>query len=247
MHSRNGCFLKCINYIFNKDFSMEYFDFIQSHKKRTNVMTRCRIPEFCERYIIDIGLYDPKSKRILPRNVKQRDTCVHIQKNHYHFIWKKNRKDSLLNGVEEMDRNIKLVKNQNNLKQRIRYRFPKHETKGQLDNMFVFDLETYNDQEFADAYAAGLYDVNQLRDRWDRDLNPDEIVIEKENVTVFDGSNENPVMNMPNYISENYDGDERSYIDKDGDEIVSSFRLLMVAHISSDFDSWVLLNPLVKG
>ena len=46
--SGNGCFLKCINYIFKKDFSTEYFEFIQSYKRRTNVMTRCRIPEFCK-------------------------------------------------------------------------------------------------------------------------------------------------------------------------------------------------------
>ena len=29
--------------------------------------------EFCERYKIYLGSYDPKSKRVLPRNVKQRD------------------------------------------------------------------------------------------------------------------------------------------------------------------------------
>ena len=46
--SGNGCFLKCINYIFDKDFSTEYFEFIQSYKRRTNVMTQCRIPEFCK-------------------------------------------------------------------------------------------------------------------------------------------------------------------------------------------------------
>ena len=45
--SGNGCFLKCINYIFKKDFSTEYFEFIQSHKRRKNFMTLCRIPEFC--------------------------------------------------------------------------------------------------------------------------------------------------------------------------------------------------------
>ena len=56
----------------------------------------------------------------------------------------------------------------------------------------------------------------------------------------FYGSNGNPVENMLNYVSENYDGDERTYIDKDGDEIVSSYRLLMVAHNSSGFDSWVV-------
>ena len=53
-------------------------------------------------------------------------------------------------------------------------------------------------------------------------------------------------MNMLKYISENYEGDERTYIDKDGDEIVSSYRLLLVAHNSSGFDSWVVLNSLIK-
>ena len=70
-------------------------------------MRRCRIPEFRERYKIDIGIYDPKSKRILPRNVKQKDLCVHIRKNHYCVIWKKKRKDSSLNGVDEIDKKFK--------------------------------------------------------------------------------------------------------------------------------------------
>ena len=112
--------------------------------------------------------------------------------------------------------------------------------------MFVFDLETHNDQEFAGAYAAGLYDVNHLRDKSDRDLTFDETVIEKSKVTVSLASNGNPVMNMLKYISENYDGNERTYIDKDEDEIVSSYRHLLVAHNSSGFDSWVVLNSLVK-
>ena len=247
--SGNGCFLKCINYIFNKDFNAEYFEFIKSFKRRTNVMARCRIPEFCKRYKIDIGIYDLNSKRILPWTVKQKNICVHIHKNHYCVIWKKNRKDSLLNGVNEIDENFRYVKNkinENNLKQRIRYRFPKHETIDQLENVFVFDLETHIDQEFAEPYAAGLYDVNRLRDRWYRDLTSDELPIEKQNVTVFDASNGNCVMNMLKHISENYNGDERTYIDKDGDEIVSSYRLLLVAHNSSGFDSWVVLNSLVK-
>ena len=48
--SGNGCFLVCINYIFKKDFSMEYFEFIQSYKRRPNVMSCCRI-KFCNIYI----------------------------------------------------------------------------------------------------------------------------------------------------------------------------------------------------
>ena len=53
-------------------------------------------------------------------------------------------------------------------------------------------------------------------------------------------------MNMLKYISENYDGDERTYNDKEGDEIVSSYGLFLVAHNSSGFDSWVVLNSLVE-
>ena len=87
--SGNGCFLKCINHIFDKDFSTEYFEFIKSYKRRPNVMARCRIPEFCKRYKIVIGIYDLDSKRILPWTAKQKNSCVHIHKNHYCVIWKK--------------------------------------------------------------------------------------------------------------------------------------------------------------
>ena len=71
--------------------------------------------------------------------------------------------------------------------------------------MFVFDLETCKDQKFAEAYTAGLYVVNRLRDKGNRDLTPDEIVTKKDNITFLDdGSNENSVMDMLKYISENY-------------------------------------------
>ena len=112
--------------------------------------------------------------------------------------------------------------------------------------MFVLDLQTHNNQKFAEAYTARFFDKNRLRDRRDGELTTDELVIEKENVTVFNGSNGNLVMNLPNYISENYEGDGGKYIDKDGGEIVSSYRLLLVAHNSSGFDNWVVLNSSIK-
>ena len=77
-------------------------------------------------------------------------------------------------------------------------------------------------------------------------MTPDELILERKNVTVFDTSNGNCVMNMLKRISENYEGDERTYIDKDGNEIISSYKLLLVAHNSSGFDSWVVLNSLIK-
>ena len=72
-------------------------------------MSRCRLPELCHRYKIDIGSYDPKSKRILPRNIKQKDECVHIQKKSLLCCLEKSREDSLLNVVEEIDMNFKFV------------------------------------------------------------------------------------------------------------------------------------------
>ena len=51
-------------------------------------------------------------------------------------------------------------------------------------------------------------------------------------------------MKMLEQISENYEGDYRLYIEKDGDERVSSYRILLLAHNSSSFDSWVVFNSL---
>ena len=62
--------------------------------------------------------------------------------------------------IETKFENVKSKINEKNLKRKIRYRFPEHETIDRLENVFVFDLETHNNQEFAGAYAAGLYDVN---------------------------------------------------------------------------------------
>ena len=39
----NACFLKCNIFIFKKNFSIEYFEFIQLFKRKTKVMTRSKI------------------------------------------------------------------------------------------------------------------------------------------------------------------------------------------------------------
>ena len=52
-------------------------------------MTRYRIPEFCERYKIDIGIYNLTRRRILPRSVKHREKRLYIFKNHYCVLKKK--------------------------------------------------------------------------------------------------------------------------------------------------------------
>ena len=84
----------------------------------------------------------------------------------------KNRRDCLLNWAKEMEiifKNVEKKRNENNLSQRIRYWFPKRKTIDHLEKMFLFELETYKDQEFAETYAAGLFVVNRLQDSCDRD------------------------------------------------------------------------------
>ena len=53
-------------------------------------------------------------------------------------------------------------------------------------------------------------------------------------------------MNLLKYISDNYEGDERTYNNKDGVEIGSWYRPLLVTHNSSGFDSWLVLSFLVE-
>ena len=43
---------------------------------RPNVISRSRIPKFCQSYRKTNVIYDLESKRILPRTAKQRDKCV---------------------------------------------------------------------------------------------------------------------------------------------------------------------------
>ena len=110
----------------------------------------------------------------------------------------------MVNGVGEIEASFKYTKNkinENNLSHRIRYTVPRQVKINQLENVIVFDLETYNDQKIAERYEVGLCDVNRLRVRWDGDLTTDEIVTEKD-VFVSDGTNENLARNMLKKIKE---------------------------------------------
>ena len=82
------CFIKCINYFSNKDYTKEFLTFIRTEQRRSNVMTSARIQPFCEKYNINIGCFD--GTRINPRNLTQRDTSLFIYNNHFCLLWKSN-------------------------------------------------------------------------------------------------------------------------------------------------------------
>ena len=88
--------------------------------------------------------------------------------------------------------------------------------------------------------------MNRLRGKRYQNLPPKELQTKRKHDFVSDKSCGNPIMKMFEKISENYEGDEKTLIDKDGDEIVSSCRLLLVAHNSTGLDSWVVLYYLFK-
>ena len=75
-------------------------------------------------------------------------------------------------------------------------------------------------------------------------MTPEEIETGGENVFVSDKSGGNHITNMPENISKNSKGDEKSYLDKEGDEIVTSCKILFLSHNDIDFDSWLVLNLL---
>ena len=53
-------------------------------------------------------------------------------------------------------------------------------------------------------------------------------------------------MNITNYISENYEGDETIFDDRNGDVVVSSYILLLVGLKASGFDGLAVINSLDK-
>ena len=108
--------------------------------------------------------------------------------------------------------------------------------------MFVCGFETYNDHDFAGAYAAFFYDANRLRDRWDKGLSHEETDVKTKTVIIFKKTNGNAIINLIKFFSENYEGDERFYVDKEGDEVLSSYRKILLAQNKSWFQSLVELN-----
>ena len=75
-----NCFIKCINYFTEKDYTEELLTLIRSEKYRSGVITSARIQPINRKYNINTGCFG--GTRINPRNIIQRDTSLFIPKNH---------------------------------------------------------------------------------------------------------------------------------------------------------------------
>ena len=58
----NECFRKCLEFIYKKDFSQHYREFIRESQRNKNIMTSAKIQPFCKKHDIDLGIYDLKQK-----------------------------------------------------------------------------------------------------------------------------------------------------------------------------------------
>ena len=97
--------------------------------------------------------------------------------------------------------------------------------------------------------------MNRLREWWNREETPEEIEIEREKAIVFDNEAETLSKKCLKLSKKNArererererERDERTYIDKEGDEIVSSYRIFLLAQNACGFNSGVALKPLDK-
>ena len=246
----NECFRKCLEFIYEKDFTKKYHDFIKNSKTTKNIMTSAKIQPFCKKYNINLGVYNINQQEILPRYVTERRLCLIIHENHFCVIWKR-KNTSFTNAIKELEDNFKYEDNQisdNILKQVQEYKFPISNEKDCLYAVFAFDLETANVdyKQYCVPYAAGCYHLNRLKECYNGNLSEDELKIERENVHIFDYKNKNPVMDMINFIVKNYKGKPKFFKDKDGNYKISCYKYQRLAHNASGFDNVIVLNSLPK-
>ena len=122
----NECFRKCLEFIYKKDFSEQYREFIQDSRGNKNIMTSARIQPFCKIHKINLGNYNINQQEILPRSVTERRLCLYIHENHFCVIWKTN-KSTFTDAIKKLKDNFKHETNQisdNILKQVQEYKFP---------------------------------------------------------------------------------------------------------------------------
>ena len=168
------CFIKCINYFTNKDYTEEFLTFIRSEQRRSNVMTSARIQPFCRKYNISIGCFD--GTRINPQNLTQRDTSLFIYNNHFCLIWKS---DGIsFNQVIEnkLKPNFKVVDNvvsDKHVKSFNKYEYNPKKVKSPSTNIVVYDLETFSKFR-AVPYCSCIYRLRKISGKYHRDISEQE-------------------------------------------------------------------------
>ena len=153
----NECFRKCLEFIYKKDFSHQYRENIKESQGNKNIMTSAKIQPFCKKHKINLGVYNPKQQKSLPRSVTEQKICLFNHKNQFCVIWKREKTNST-DAIKELEKNFEYQPNHINeklLKQVVEFKFPISNEKDCLLAVFSFDLETVNlpYQEFCETHA----------------------------------------------------------------------------------------------
>ena len=74
----NECVGKCLEFIYEKDFSHQFCEFAKESQRNKNIMTSAKVQPFCKKQNINYGVYNPKQQKILPRSVTERRICLLI-------------------------------------------------------------------------------------------------------------------------------------------------------------------------
>ncbi|ESP04509.1 hypothetical protein LOTGIDRAFT_170755 [Lottia gigantea] len=184
-----NCFIKCVNYVLNKDLTNEFQNFINGFSKanRKGVMTSARINEFNNKCDISFKIYTHNNRNLRPAIVKEElDWVLYLHNSHFCLI--RRNKKSL--GIKEIEGNYeqvwKMCRDDNAVTQVSPLKLNVFSSISDV-GLFAWDCETYSESETRKAipYACTLINLEKLRKMLDRinnlfpDLNPTDNVPEE--------------------------------------------------------------------
>ena len=232
-----NCFIKCINYFTEKDYTEEILTFSRTEQRISNVMTSARIQPYCRKHNIIIGCYD--GFRVCPRNITQRNKALKIHNNHFCLIWKPDGV-SFDKAITESKDNFKVVDNvisDKHVKSYIKYEYKPKKVQSQLTNMIVYDIETFSTIKSV-PYANCIYRLGKISGKYYRDISEKEYQKCLNDCIVFKGLDN--INKMLDYVLQ-YKGEPKRINNK-----IVKFYLYLIAHKGSGFDSYVVLNNLPR-
>ena len=82
----SSCFRKCLEFIYRKDFSNEYKEFILDSDRCKNIKTSAKSQPFSRKCNLNLGIYNQKQQSILPKTITERRICLLIYINFFCVI-----------------------------------------------------------------------------------------------------------------------------------------------------------------
>ena len=233
--TKGYCFIKCLNFLTDRDYKQQYLDFIRNEKRRANIMTKARIQPFCRANNINIGYFDGNG--VYPRSITKKGIALYLYNNHFCLIWK-SQNVSFIQAIQELKNNFKIVDNyitEENVNAYFKYEFIPKKIESHLTNFIVYDLETHNTNR-ARPYNMTFYRLSKIAGRYIRDPTPEELQKSVNDTIAFSG--DNCINDALDYLLK-FKGEERKVNNK-----IVEYNLQLHAHNGSGFDTWIILNNI---